>query len=309
MIARCVTGMSPAADCFLQREDDTCAGNIIHPPMKNTLLRILAATTLLSAAASAETKITVKGSDTMVILAQKWAETYMAANKDVTIQVTGGGTGTGFAALQNKTTDLCNASRPIKSEEVLNCIKAFKKKPSEHAVALDGISVYVSESNPMKELSVAQLESIFTGKVTNWKDVGGPDAPITVYSRENSSGTYEFFKEHVLKKKDFVASAQTMPGTAAVLQAVAKDKNGIGYGGAAYGAGAKHLLVKKDDSSPGVEPSEATVQSGEYPISRSLYIYVNPSLEQGEIAKYLAWLKSDEGQAVVKGVGYFPLKK
>ena len=277
--------------------------------MKNTILRLLAAAALISSAANADTKITVKGSDTMVILAQKWAETYMAANKDVTIQVTGGGTGTGFAALQNNTTDLCNASRPIKSEEVLNCIKAFKKKPAEHVVALDGISIYVSAENPVKELSLAQLESIFTGKVTNWKDLGGADAPITVYSRENSSGTYEFFKEHVLKKKDFLASAQTMPGTAAVLQAVAKDKNGIGYGGAAYGAGAKHLGVKSDAASPAVEPSEATVQSGEYPISRSLFIYVNPAIEQGEIAKYLAWLKSDEGQSVVKGVGYFPLKK
>lgn len=263
----------------------------------------------LSGLAFAESKITVKGSDTMVILAQKWAETYMAGNKDVTIQVTGGGTGTGFAALQNNTTDLCNASRPIKSEEVLNCVKAFKKKPNEHTVALDGLAVYVNAENPIKELTLEQLDGIFTGKTTNWKEVGGKDAPIVLYSRENSSGTYEFFKEHVLKKKDFAANAQTMPGTAAVLQAVAKDANGIGYGGAAYGAGAKHIAVKKDAASAGVEPNEATVQDGSYPISRSLYIYVNPAIEQGEIAKYLAWLKSDEGQKVVKDVGYFPLRK
>lgn len=276
--------------------------------MKSNILLALAGIALASLA-NAETKITVKGSDTMVILAQKWAETYMAGNKDATIQVTGGGTGTGFAALQNNTTDLCNASRPIKSEEVLNCIKAFKKKPNEHTVALDGLAVYVNAENSVKELSLAQLDSIFTGKITNWKDVGGKDAPITLYSRENSSGTYEFFKEHVLKKKDFAASAQTMPGTAAVLQAVAKDANGIGYGGAAYGAGAKHLLVKKDDASPGVEPTEATVQDGSYPISRSLYIYVNPAIDQGEIAKYLAWITSADGQKVVKDVGYFALKK
>ena len=112
---------------------------------------------------------------------------------------------------------------------------------------------------------MTNLESIFTGKMKNWKEVGGPDAPITVYSRENSSGTYEFFKEHVLKGKDFAASAQTMPGTAAVLQAVAKDKNGIGYGGAAYGAGAKHLAVKKDDSSPAIEPTEENVVKGDLP--------------------------------------------
>ncbi len=269
----------------------------------------LLALTLVSGFASAQTKITVKGSDTMVILAQKWAETYMASHKDATIQVTGGGTGTGVAALQNNTTDLCNASRPLKSAEVLQCVKAFKAKPNEHKVALDGISVYVSASNPVKELTMAQVGDIFTGKIKNWKDVGGADAPITLYSRENSSGTYEFFKEHVLAKQDFAASAQTMPGTAAVLQAVAKDANGIGYGGAAYGAGAKHLLIKKDATSPGVEPSEATVQSGEYPISRALFIYVNPKIETGAIADYLKWIVSDEGQKVVKDVGYFPLPK
>lgn len=269
----------------------------------------LLALTLVSGFASAQTKITVKGSDTMVILAQKWAETYMASHKDATIQVTGGGTGTGVAALQNNTTDLCNASRPLKSAELLQCVKAFKAKPNEHKVALDGISVYVSASNPVKELTMAQVGDIFTGKITNWKDVGGADAPITLYSRENSSGTYEFFKEHVLAKQDFAASAQTMPGTAAVLQAVAKDANGIGYGGAAYGAGAKHLLIKKEATSPGVEPSEATVQSGEYPISRALFIYVNPKIETGAIADYLKWIVSDEGQKVVKDVGYFPLAK
>lgn len=269
----------------------------------------LLALTLVSGFASAQTKITVKGSDTMVILAQKWAETYMGSHKDVSIQVTGGGTGTGVAALQNKTTDLCNASRPLKSAEVLECVKAFKAKPNEHKVALDGISVYVSASNTVKELTTAQVGEIFTGKIKNWKDVGGADAPITLYSRENSSGTYEFFKEHVLAKQDFAASAQTMPGTAAVLQAVAKDANGIGYGGAAYGAGAKHLLIKKDAASPGVEPTEATVQSGEYPISRALFIYVNPKIETGAIADYLKWIASDEGQKVVKDVGYFPLPK
>jgi phosphate transport system substrate-binding protein len=268
----------------------------------------VAALGLLSSAFAAETKITVKGSDTMVILAQKWAETYMAAHKDTTIQVTGGGTGTGFAALQNKTTDLCNASRPIKvPDEILGCIKAFGKKPLEYKVALDGLAVYVSDDNPVKELTMAQVGDIFLGKIKNWKEVGGKDMPITLYSRENSSGTYEFFKEHVLNKKDFAATAQTMPGTAAVLQAVAKDKNGIGYGGAAYGAGAKHLLIKKDEASPGVEPTEKTVQNGEYPISRALFIYVNPAVDKDGVNAYLKWIISPEGQKVVKDVGYFPM--
>jgi phosphate transport system substrate-binding protein len=275
--------------------------------MKTINQLLLAGAIALGMMPASRADITVKGSDTLVILAQKWAETYMGQKPGVKIQVTGGGTGTGFAALQNKTTDLCNASRKIKASEIDKCIVAFGKRPREYKVALDGLSVYVSVDNPVKELSLEQLELIFTGKVRNWKQVGGPDAPITVYSRENSSGTYEFFKEHVLKGKDFAASAQTMPGTAAVLQAVAKDKNGIGYGGAAYGAGAKHLPIKRDDASPAIEPTEENVIKGEYPIWRHLYIYVNPALDKGDVAAYLNWIRSDAGQQVVKDVGYFPL--
>ena len=272
--------------------------------IKFALAALLAATTLAQAG-----NITVKGSDTLVILAQKWAETYMGAHSDVKIQVTGGGTGTGFAALQNQTTDLCDASRKAKAAEIANCVKAFGKRPTEYKVALDGLSVYVNADNPLKELTVAQVGDIFTGKIKNWKDVGGADAPIVLYSRENSSGTYEFFKEHVLKGQDFAASAQTMPGTAAILQAVSKDKNGIGYGGAAYGAGAKHLAIKKDDTSPALEPTEENVVAGKYPIWRYLFVYVNPALDKGDIAAYLAWIRSDDGQKVVKDVGYFPLPK
>ena len=176
-------------------------------------------------------------------------------------------------------------------------------------ISLRNVSkVFAGSGEPaVKELSLEQLELIFTGKIKNWKDVGGADAPITVYSRENSSGTYEFFKENVLKGKDFASSAQTMPGTAAVLQAVAKDKNGIGYGGAAYGAGAKHLAIKKDAASPAIDPTEETVVGQKYPIWRYLYIYVNPALDKGDVAAYLNWIRSDDGQKVVKDVGYFPL--
>lgn len=251
--------------------------------------------------------ITVKGSDTMVILAQKWAEVYMSQNPNVKIQVTGGGTGTGFAALQNQQTDLCNASRKIRPKEVETCIKAFGRRPSEYKVALDGLSVYVHQSNPIEELSLEQLEAIFTGRIQNWKELGGPDARIILYSRENNSGTYEFFKEHVLQGKDFAASAQTMPGTAAVLQAVARERHGIGYGGAAYGVGAKHLRIRKAAGDPAIEPTEENVVNGSYPISRYLYIYVNPALDKGPVAEYLRWIRSDAGQAVVKEVGYYPL--
>ena len=276
--------------------------------MKKLAIILAAATCAAGAFAG---NITVKGSDTLVILAQKWAEVYMGQHAETKIQVSGGGSGVGFAALQNQTTDLCDASRKIKPAEQSKCAAVFEGglRPTEYKVALDGLSVYVNAENSVKELTLDQLKNIFTGKVTNWKEVGGADAPITVYSRENSSGTYEFFKEHVLKGQDFVASAQTVPGTALILQNVSKDKGGIGYGGAAYGAGAKHLSVKKDDSSPAVEPTEETVLNGSYPIWRHLYIYVNPNLDKGEIAAYLNWIRSDDGQKIVKDVGYYPLPK
>jgi phosphate transport system substrate-binding protein len=278
--------------------------------MKKIIQSICVAVTAASLGASAfADNITVKGSDTLLILAQKWAEVYMGDHADTKIQVTGGGSGIGFAAMQNQTTDLCDASRKIKAAEIQKCIIAFNARPTEYKVALDGLSVYVNSDNPLKELTVAQVGDIFTGKITNWKDVGGPDAPITLYSRENSSGSYEFFKEHVLKGHDFAANAQTMPGTAAIIQAVAKDKGGIGYGGAGYGAGSKHLSIKADDASPAIEPTEENVLNGSYPIWRYLYVYVNPAIDKGEISTYLNWIRSDDGQKIVKDVGYFPLPK
>src|ERR1043165_7745827 len=161
------------------------------------IIQILSFVVVSFAVASAQAgNITVKGSDTLVILAQKWAEVYMGKHPGVKIQVTGGGSGVGFAALQNRTTDLADASRKIKPKEVEACIKAFGKRPTEYKVALDGLSIYLNESNPVKQLSLDQLKDIFTGKIRNWKDVGGSEGPITIYSRENSSGSYEFFKEH-----------------------------------------------------------------------------------------------------------------
>ncbi len=271
---------------------------------KATLAGLLLAILAMPALAG---NITVKGSDTLVILAQKWAEIYMTKHPETKIQVTGGGSGVGFAALQNRATDIADASRQIKPKEKEACIKSFGKLPREYKVAIDGLSIYVNNDNPVKELTVAQLKEIFIGKTQNWKDVGGKDAPITLYSRENSSGTYDFFKEHVLGGQDFDARAQTMQGTAALLQAVGKDPNGIGYGGAAYGGGARTLGIKKDAAAKAILPSEQTVLDQTYPIWRYLYNYVNPTLDKNEIHDYLNWIRTDEGQKVVKEIGYYPL--
>jgi phosphate transport system substrate-binding protein len=264
---------------------------------------VMSAFTFAAAAGS----ITIKGSDTLVILAQKWAEVYMSGHPEVKIQVTGGGSGVGLAALQNQATDIADASRRIKGREKEACIKSFGRLPLEYKVAVDGLSVYVNNVNPIKELDLGRLAAIFTGQIVNWKELGGNDAPITIYSRENSSGSYEFFKEHVLQGKDFTANAQTMPGTAALLQAIKEDPNGIGYGGAAYGQGAHALGVKENLSSPAVFPTRETVLNKTYPIWRYLYNYVNPALDKDEIHSYLKWIRGDVGQSIVQQIGYYPL--
>jgi phosphate transport system substrate-binding protein len=251
--------------------------------------------------------ITVKGSDTMVILAQRWAEQYMTNHPGVTIQVTGGGSGTGISALINGTTDICNASRPMKQSEREKLKQRFNTLGVEIKSARDGLAVYVNDNNSVKELTLQQLKDIYTGKTTNWKDVGGNDAKIILYSRENNSGTYVYFKDNVLGGEDYAASAQNMPGTAAVVNAVAKDKNGIGYGGAAYGKGIRFVKVKRDANSEGYEPIKENVMSGNYPISRFLFMYTR-SKPTGALKEYIDWILSSEGQEIVSKVGYFPIK-
>ncbi len=251
-------------------------------------------------------KITVKGSDTMVILAQKWAEVYMKSHPTAVIQVTGGGSGTGISALINGSTDICNSSRPMKRTEMDKLKDRYASLGIEIPCAKDGITVFLNASNPVKELSVKQLSNIFSGKTKNWKEVGGPDEDIKLYGRENSSGTYVFFKDNVVKA-DYASSCQTLPGTAAVVNAVSKDKFGIGYGGAAYAEGVKHCAVKKDDKSTAYMATAETVKSGQYPITRYLYMYLC-NRPTGEIKAYIDWILSAEGQKLVTDIGYFPVK-
>jgi phosphate transport system substrate-binding protein len=251
-------------------------------------------------------KITIKGSDTMVIIAQRWAEVYMKSHPEVALQVTGGGSGTGISALINGATDICNASRPMKQSEMDQLKERYGSLGIEIRCAKDGITVYLNESNPVKELSVKQLSGIYTGKIKNWKEVGGPDAEIKLYGRENSSGTYVFFQENVVKG-DYATSCQTLPGTAAVVNAVKNDKYGIGYGGAAYSKGIKQCMVKKDDKSQAYAPSAETIKNGTYPISRYLYMYLR-NRPTGELKNYIDWILGPEGQKLVVEQGYFPVK-
>ena len=251
-------------------------------------------------------KITVKGSDTMVILAQKWAEVYMKAHQETVVQVTGGGSGTGISALINGATDICNSSRPMKQSEMDKLKERYASMGIEIPCAKDGITIFLNSSNPVGELTLKQLSNIFSGKTRNWKEVGGPDQDIKLYGRENSSGTYVFFKDNVVKT-DYAASCQTLPGTAAVVNAVAKDKFGIGYGGAAYATGVKHCMVKKDDKSQAYVANAETVKSGQYPITRFLYMYLR-NRPTGETKAYIDWILGPEGQKLVTEIGYFPVK-
>jgi len=255
---------------------------------------------------AAPERITVKGSDTLVILAQRWAEVYMKTNSNVTIQVTGGGSGVGISALINGATDIANASRPMKNTEKDKLKARYNTLGVEVKCAKDGITVYLNSASKVKELSIKQLGQIFRGEITNWKDVGGENQTIKLYGRENSSGTYVFFQENVVKG-DYATSCQTLPGTAAVVNAVKKDIYGIGYGGAAYAEGISICKVKKDDNSPAFAPTAETIKTGEYPITRYLYMYLR-NRPTGETKKYIDWILSDEGQKLVVEMGYFPVK-
>lgn len=277
--------------------------------MKSTKIKIAALlVTIMTIGFSFTTvdKITVKGSDTMVILAQKWAEVYMKKNPSQTIQVTGGGSGVGISALINGSTDIATSSRPMKASETQKLKARFNSLGVEIPCAKDGISIYVNKANGVSELTVKQIGQIFSGQITNWKQVGGVDAGIKLYGRESSSGTFVFFKDNVVKT-DYAPSCQTLPGTAAIVNAVKKDKFGIGYGGAAYAEGVKDCKVKKDDKSPAYLPTAETIKNKTYPISRYLYMYLR-NRPTGEMKAFIDWILSPEGQKIIEGVGYFPVK-
>lgn len=274
---------------------------------RTTVATALGIGALLTVAALQRPTITIKGSDTMVILCQRWTELYPHRER-VRFQVTGGGSGTGVAALLNGTTDICASSRPLRPAEIEQLRRKYGSRGVEVRVARDGLAVYVNAANPVSKLTIQQVQDIFTGKITNWKQVGGPDARIILYSRENNSGTYEFFKEHVLQGQDFSPTAQHMPGTAALVNAIAKDRWGIGYGGAAYAKNVKEVAIAEAPGKPYLLPTFENVVSGRYPISRFLYFYLRER-PTGELKAFIDWVLSDDGQRVVSEVGYFPIRR
>lgn len=253
-----------------------------------------------------------KGSDTMVNLALAWAEDYRIDHPDVDIAVTGGGSGTGIAALINGTADMANASREMKESEIEEA-KANGFEPVEHLVAIDALAVIVNPANPVGQLTIEQLSLIFTGKISNWQEVGGNDAPIILVSRESNSGTHVYFLETVVRMGDtestevFAPQTLLMPSSVGITSEIQRNPNAIGYDGLGYVTEHEKLIaVAQDADSPFILPSVQSGADGSYPIARGLYIYTAGE-PTGSIADYLAWIKGSAGQTIVADLGFVPL--
>lgn len=290
--------------------------------MKRTLILFLLFSFLFVSCGSSSTDTTSdspaqyienKGSDTIVNLALAWAETYQAEHADVRISVTGGGSGTGIAALINGTVDIANASRKIKDEEIAEA-QSKGVEPLEHIIARDAIAVIVNQENPVSELTLQQISDIYSGKITNWMDVGGEDRPIVKLSRETNSGTHVYFLETVLRlgnKEDktlFSTDTLLLPSSEGIISEVRSNPNAIGYDGLGYvPEDLKMIAIAEEAGGAYVLPAIATVNDKTYPIARDLYMYTDGE-PTGVVKDYLDWMLSAEAQEIVAELGFVPVK-
>jgi phosphate transport system substrate-binding protein len=265
-------------------------------------------------AAKDKNSIQVKGSDTMVNLGQAWAEKYMEKNAGDFVAVTGGGSGTGLSSLISGTCDIAMSSRNIKEKEIA-LAKQKGINPNEIKVALDGLAVVVNPGNPIGKLTLAQLADIFTGRVTNWKEIGGKDERIVVLSREVNSGTHVYFKEHVLRKNDpnsreeFAPTALMLSSSQAIADEIAGNPAAVGYYGMGYiSKKQKPLAIAKDENSEYEAPTIENVINGKYPISRPLFLYTN-GVPGGLVKKFVDFTLSKEGQDIVLATDFVPINK
>ncbi|MEI7801679.1 MAG: PstS family phosphate ABC transporter substrate-binding protein [Bacteroidota bacterium] len=251
--------------------------------------------------------IVLKGSDTVLPLAQKEAEEFMKKDTTASLTVTGGGSGVGFTALIDGTTDIAMASREIKLDEKTK-LETKSVTVKEVLIAKDALAVIVNPANKIAQLTKEQLKDIFTGKITNWKQVGGDNEKIVVYARETSSGTYEFFKEHVMDKINYDKSVLNLPATGAIVQSVSQTKGAIGYIGLAYlNSDVKDVAVSYDEGKTYINASTENAINGTYPITRPLFFYYDESIDK-KVKSFVDYVLSAEGQTLVKEVGYVPLK-
>jgi phosphate transport system substrate-binding protein len=265
-------------------------------------------------AAGTERAIENKGSDTIVNLALAWAEAYRKIHPEISIAVTGGGSGTGIAALINGTVDIANASRQMKESEI-EAAQENGIEPVEFTVAVDALAVIVNPANPVSKLTIDQLSDIFTGRITNWQEVGGNNAPIVLLSRETNSGTHVYFLEEVIRKGNkenediFAPQTLLMPSSVGITSELRRNPNAIGYDGLGYVTEHEKVIgVAKDSDSPYIRPTVETGADGSYPIARDLYMYT-AGQPTDIIADYLDWIRGSEGQAIVAELGFVPLTK
>lgn len=269
--------------------------------MKKSIFLILVLSLVIALPLLAKgNQITCAGSTTVLPVAQATAEAYMDKNPSINISVRGGGSGVGVAALQNGTVDIGNSSRPMKSKEISSC-KAKGINPTAYAVANDGIAIVVHKTNKLKNLTVKQIRDIYTGKIKNWNQVGGANLPIVIVSRDVASGTFEVFNEKALKGEKVDSGAQMLASNNSVVSAVSSTPGAIGYAGLGYLTDGVNVVTVEN-----VMPSESTVKDASYPLSRKLYMYTNGKAS-GEVAKYIVYIQSAEGQALVKKQGFISL--
>lgn len=274
--------------------------------MKKTISVIAAI--CITASTFAQTKLTIKGSDTVLPLSQKEAEKYMKSNKSAALTIIGGGSGVGIAALMDGTTDIAMASRKLKMDEKLklnNAGKAFK----EVIIAYDALAVIVNPANKVSKLTKEQIEGIYTGKIKNWKEVGGDDMQIIAYSRESSSGTYDFVKEYLLSNKNYSPICLMMPATGAIIESVTQTKGAIGYVGLAYmEKTVKDVAISYDKGKTYINASYENAKNKTYPVVRPLMYYFEKKNET-KVKPFVDYILSPTGQAIVKEVGYVDLGK
>jgi phosphate transport system substrate-binding protein len=263
---------------------------------------------------SAAKPLQVKGSDTMVNLGQAWAEAFLKERPEVSVAVTGGGSGTGIAALANATCDIAQCSRNVKPKERETIEKATGKPLKEIPVAIDALVVAVNPENPVASLSFEQLSAIFQGKTKSWKEVGGPDRPIVVLSRERNSGTHVYFLEHVVRlgnekgPEEYAPETLLLPSSQAIVDEIATNKDAIGYYGLGYLTSKNRALaVQRAAKDKPALPSLATALDGSYPISRSLFFYT-PGEPEGAAKQLVDFVLSDEGQRIVRQLDFVPLR-
>jgi len=236
----------------------------------------------------------------MLLLTRAWAEGYVKEFPNVSFYLDGGGTATGALALANGETDICAASRPLRPDEISLLAKKYNKIGIAFMVAKDALSVYVHRDNPVKDLTLTQIKEIFTGKLTNWNQLGGMDMPIIVTSRYPSSGTYYYFQEHVLEGNEYTPHAELLATTEQMTNFIAGHINSIGYGGFGWGTTVAHCKIE------GIEATETNVINGTYPIARYLYLYT-VNIPMFEVKHFIDWVMDKQNQYLVKKAGYFPI--